>query len=154
MRKFYKQKVLKLYKENWEKIYKQKVLKLYKEVEKILQSKSVETLQRNWEKFTIKKCWNFTMKLRKNSDQKCWNFQNIEPNFTTKSVWLNFMFDKVNKSKIKVSSNVTIPIWTLFESYPKGIVKKEYLPILSWRLYEPWEKKKCEARLMSHKHTC
>ena len=93
-------------------------------LKQILQSKSVETLQRNWENFTIKKCWNFTMKLRKNSDQKCWNFQNIEPNFTTKSVWLNFMFDKVNKSKIKVSSNVTIPIWTLFESYPKGIVQR------------------------------
>jgi len=31
---------------------------------------------------------------------------------------------RLKKSKIKVSSNVTIPIWTLFESYPKGIVQR------------------------------
>ena len=117
--------------------------------------KSVETYKNVKQKFTIKKCWNFTKKLREFKNQKCWNFtkswenftiksvetlqwnwgknfpikrvknfQNIEPNFTTKNVWLNFMFDKVNKSKIKVSFNVTIPIWTLFESYPKGIVKR------------------------------
>ena len=36
------------------KFYNQKVLKLYKEIEKILQSKSVETLQWNWEKIPIK----------------------------------------------------------------------------------------------------
>ena len=70
MRKFYKQKVLKLYKENWEKIYKQKVLKLYKEVEKILQSKSVETLQWNWEKIPIKSVETFKI-LKQFYDQKC-----------------------------------------------------------------------------------
>ena len=49
--------------------------------------KSVETLQWNWgKKFPIKRVK---------------NFQNIEPNFTTKNVWLNFMFDKVKKSKSK-----------------------------------------------------
>ena len=109
-----------------------------REVEKIVRSKSVETLQRNWENCTIKKCWNFTKKLRKLYNQKMLKlYKEIEKifrskvlklskywsNFTTKNVWLNFMFDKLT-NQIKVSSNVTIPIWTLFESYPKGIVQR------------------------------
>ena len=78
---------------------------------KNLQSKSVETLQRNWENSKIKSVETLqkvekilrskVLKLYNEIEEKKFpikrvkNFQNIEPNFTTKNVWLNFMFDKV-----------------------------------------------------------
>ena len=104
------------------------MLKLYKEIEKILQKKSVETLQRNWENSKIKSVETLqkvekilrskVLKLyneikEKISDQKGWNFQNIEPNLTSKNVWLNFLLIKLTNQKSK-----SVLTWQfLFELY-------------------------------------
>ena len=66
LRKFYNQKVLKLYKENW----------------KILQSKSVETLQRKLRKFYNQKVLKLYKEIEKNLQSKSvetlqWNWEKI-----------------------------------------------------------------------------